>query len=264
MTEGKVRRASDDEHIVFEPIDKKKLITVMKRFLGSKKSDPEVTKWFKVEGGVHYLATNLGSAVQILLHNRYAGSYTENEKPVYIKPLSNENREVSDFIPEIETVSEGKKKKERKTGKALEFPDVRGMFRSYDLSMFYKIPLDMDAIADLIAVHEAMKAASKVGGDYNTAELNIYSGDNYNRLKISLYDSPLSMSYWREFDSEQSFNFGAYHYDYELMIAVLKSLKDLESNYVNFYVRNIDDRLFFVGKANHYDLNFAIQRKLVR
>ncbi|OIS74629.1 hypothetical protein [Bacillus licheniformis] len=257
----KVIRASDNEEVKYDIIDFKKLTTVMKRFLGSKKSDPEVTKWYKVVDGLHFMATTLGSAVYILFKNKYAGTFNKaTGKDFFVKPLSNGKQEEVEAIPELEIVTEGKKKIERPTGRTLEYPDVVGLFNSFNLNDFHKVEIDVDDTDDFISVHEAMSKASKVGGPHNTAKMKIES----NELLLKLHDSPIDFEFKYKIKSDNRFCFGDYHYDFDLMTAIFKSLKDLKPYKIEMYVRDIDHPVLFVGESTDYNFNFAIQRILVR
>lgn len=257
----KVERASDNEKVKSNLIDESKLTTIMKRFLGSKKSDPEITKWYKVENGINFMATNLGSAFKIYFKNKFEGSFTKGTgEYFFIKPGTKGNFERTDAIPEIETVKDGKKNVERPTGKYLDYPDVSGMFKKYDFESFYKIEMPIGDIDDFISVHESMTSASKIGGPYNTACMNVVN----NNLSIELYDSPLKFRWDYKLEEKDYFYIANYYYDFGLMLAILKSLKDLKPERIEMYIKDISQPIFFVGTTTEYHFNFAINRKLVR
>lgn len=255
-------RAKDGEKIKNSLIDEKKLTTIMKRFLGSKEADPDITKYYRVENGINFMATTLGSAVQIYFKNRHEGSFTKGTgQNFFRKPLPKEKYEDVDAIPEIEVTKDGAKKIRKPTGRYLEYPDVSGMFKKFNLDEFYKIEMPADDIDQFIAVHEAMEKAAKVGGIYNTAELLVSS----QRIHIKLYDSPLTFEWAYSHDQENDIDFFMkdYHYDFAFMTSVMKSIKDLKVDKIEMYVKDKDNPILFVGKTVEYDYYFAIARKLV-
>lgn len=256
-----VQRATDEEAVKSDLIDEKTLTSIMKRFLGSKKSDPDVTKWYRVENGINFMATTFGTACHILFKNKFEGSFTKGTGENYfIKPGTNGKFERVEAIPEIETIKDGKKNIERPTGNYLEYPDVVGMFQKHNLDEYYKIEMSIEIIDEYIAVHEAMSKASKIGGEYNTANLKIVN----NKLSIELYDSPLNFVWGYELDQKDYFYIANYYYDFDLMISILKSLKDLKPEKIEMYLKDISQPIFFIGKTTEYTYNFAINRKLVR
>ena len=250
-----------EEKIKKHMIDEKKLLTIMKRFLSTKESDPEVTKYFHVENGLHFSATTLGSAVSILFENRFDGKTLKGTgHNFYRKPLPNNKYEDVESIPEIETVAVGKKKVKRQTGKFLEYPDVAAMFAKHDLNEFYEVTIQADDLDQFIAVHEGMEKVSKIGGMYNTAKITISN----ERLSFGLHDSPVKFDWSYEINQEEPFILENYHYDFSLMTAILKSLKDLKPDEVKMYVKDINNPIIFRGAAVEYNYNFAINRKLVK
>lgn len=254
-----VQRAGDNEGIERTVIDEKTLVKIMKRFLGSKAADPEITKFYRVEDGINYMATTLGSAAQIYLYNKFdkgTGEY------YFRKPLPNDKFEQVDLIPELETIPDGKKKITRPTGRTLEYPDVSAMFNKYNLEEFQLIKIPVEDVDQFIGVHEAMSKAAKVGGNYNTAQLDVYRQD----LQISLYDSSLKFvwDYHLPEVIDSSFTFDSYHYDFALMTAIFKSLKDLKVETIKMYVKDVESPILFVGRTTDYVLKFAINRKLTR
>lgn len=252
MTEEKIKK---------NVIDEKKLVTIMKRFLGTKESDPEVTKYFHVENGLHFSATTLGSAVSILFKNRFDGKTVKGTgENFFRKPLANNKYEDVEFIPEMEKVAVGKKKVKQPTGKSLEYPDVAAMFDKYDVSKFYEVTIQTDDLDQFIAVHEGMEKVSKIGGMYNTAKIMVSN----ERLRFGLHDSPVKFDWSYEINQEEPFVLEDYHYDFSLMAAILKSLKDLKPDEVKMYVKDVNNPIIFKGFAREYDYNFAINRKLVK
>ncbi|QJT70433.1 hypothetical protein [Microcystis phage MaeS] len=258
----KVQRASDNEKIKADLLDEKTIRTIMKRFLGSKVADPEVTKYFKIINGLHYAATNLGSAVLLYFKNKHDGTFNKGTgRTFYRKPLPKDVNEDYDLIPEYETILEGKKKIQRATGGTLEYPDVEGMFAKYNIKDFQEIVISADDLLDFIAVHEAMVAASKIGGAYNTAEFNLY----VTNFTIEMYDSPLNFIWGCDIAEDIPVEnlVQGYRYDFSLMVDVLKSLKDLKLETVSMYVKK-ENPILFVGETIEYKFQFALQRKLTK
>lgn len=258
----KNQRAADGEKIKADLLDEKKLRTILKRFLGSKAADPEITKFYRIENGINYMATTLGSAVQIYFKNKYDGTYTKGTgENFFRKPLPNDKHEDVKFIAEYEEITEGKKKIKKPTGATLDYPDIAGMFKSYNLDEFYEIFIPTDDLDKFIAVHESMEKAAKVAGDYNTTALNIST----DRLYFRLHDSEVRFDWsYHLHDVDDNFFIKDYNYDFSLMIAILKSLKDLKPDQVKMYAKDKNSPLLFVGQTVEYNFNFAIQRKLVR
>lgn len=255
-------RKGDGEKIKADLIDEKTLTAIMKRFLGTKAADPDVTKYYRIEDGVNFMATTFGSAVQILFSNKHIGTFTKGTgKNFFRKPLTKGEYEDVEFIPEMETVKEGKKSIKKPTGRILEYPDVSAMFNKFDLNQFLEIEIPFDDLDDFIAVHEAMENAAKIGGTYNTAELSL----THNEMKISLYDSPLEFnwSYFINKTLHMDYSFEPYHYDFALMTSIIKSIKDLKVSEVRMYIKDTDHPILFVGSTVEYNYNFAINRKLV-
>ena len=132
-------RKDDGEKVKVNLIDMKKLITIMKRFCGSKATDEEITKWFYCKDGLHYMATNLGSSVDILFTNNFAGTYNPLGESYFTKPVK--DAEKVDAIPLMVEVKDGKKKKLMDTGRKLDFPDVNGIFDKFNYLVysFFKV-----------------------------------------------------------------------------------------------------------------------------
>lgn len=255
-------RAKDGEKIKSALIDEKKLTTIMKRFLGTKEADPDITKYYRVENGINFMATTFGSAVQIYFNNRFEGTFTKGTgQNFFRKPLPKEQHEDVDRIPEIEVIKDGAKKIKRLTGEYLEYPDISGMFKSYNLDEFCKIEMPSEDADKFIAVHEAMEKAAKVGGMYNTARMNL----GRVTMDMSLHDSEVEFN-WRYYLPEKIdsfFTMEHYHYDFSLMISIFKSIKDLKVDKIEMYVKDMDHPILFVGKTVEYNYYFAIARKLV-
>lgn len=255
-----ITRAGDNEKVKHDIIDEKKLTTIMKRFLGTKEGDPEVTKFFKVENGINFMATTFGSAVQIYFKNKFEGSFVKGTgKTFFRKPMPNSKFEDTDFIAEMETITEGKKKIKKPTGRFLEYPDVSGMFKNHNLDEYYCIDIPAERADDFIAVHESMEKAAKVGGMYNTAEL--FASNE--RLLFKLYDSVVRFEWNFIIDNEDEFVVKEYHYDFSLMVAIFKSLKDMKVSKIHMYIKDKNHPILFVGQTTDYSFNFAVNRKLV-
>jgi hypothetical protein len=259
----KTQRAKDGEKIKADLLDEKKLKTILKRFLGSKAADPEITKYYRVENGIHYMATTLGSAVSIYFKNKHDGTYTSGTgQSFFRKPLPNDKFEDVQAIAELEEITEGKKKIKVPTGNYYEYPDIAGMFNSFDLKEFEEIEIPIEDADQFIAVHEAMEKAAKVGGNYNTAVMHV-SGT---LISVSLYDSKLTFSWAYDYEQNGDIDFAIYnyHYDFSLMVSIFKSLKDLKPDRIKMYVKDINSPILFIGETIEYNFNFAIQRKMVR
>lgn len=254
-------RAKAEEQVKANLIDEKKLVTIMKMFLGTKAADPDETKYFKVENGLNFMATTYGSAVQLLFKNKFEGSFNKGTGVTFFrKPLPKEQYEDVEFIPEMETETVGKKKVQKPTGRIHEFPDVAGFFNSVDLEKFYKLEIPTEDAIQFVAIHEAMEKAAKVGGQYNTAVLSVVN----NVLKIKLHDSPLEFTWSYEVGNNDFFYMAEYHYDFALMTSIFKSLKDLKPDKIEIYMKDLREPILFIGNSSEYDYHFAIQRKLVR
>lgn len=253
--------AAKKERITVGLLDEKKIKTIMKRFLGTKESDPDVTKYYKIENGINYMATTIGSAVQIYFKNKHDGRLIKGTGETFFrKPLANDKNEDVQAIPEMETITEGKKKIKRPTGNAIDFPDVSGMFQAFDMSQFYEINIKVEDIDDFIAVHEGMEKMSKLGGLYNTAEIMVTN----ERLRFHLHDSPVEFKWSYEIMQDDKFVLMSYHYDFSLMNSILKSLKDLKLDAIKMYVKDKGNPILFIGETSEYKFNFAINRKLVK
>lgn len=255
-------RKGDGEKVKQNLIDEKVLTKVMKRFLGTKAADPDVTKYYRVENGLHYMATNIGSAIYLLFENKFDGSFTKGTGANFFrKPMPNDKFEDVDFIPEMRAIKDGNKTIRKPTGRIHEYPDIKGMFAKHDLSTFQKIEFPADDLDQFIAIHEAMEKAAKVGGSYNTAVMNV----SKTGIGIALHDSPLAFSWKYEQEQPEEFDFymTGYHYDFSFMTSIMKSLKDMKPDAVHMYVKDLDHPIIFSGRTTEYNFNFALNRKLV-
>jgi hypothetical protein len=257
-----VERVEGEEKVQANVIDEKKLVAIMKRFLGTKAGDPDITKYYRIENGINFMATTLGSAVQIYFNNKHEGTFTAGTgKTFFRKPLPKEQHEDVQLIPEMVMIPDGKKQVKKPTGRYLEYPDVSGMFNKFNMCEFQKIEIPVADVDQFIAIHEAMEKAAKVGGMYNTAQMDL----TRNNMTISLYDSPLEFKwkYWLLETIDSYFTFEWYHYDFSLMTSIFKSLKDMKVDKIGMYIKDIDHPILFIGDSLEYNYNFAIARKLV-
>lgn len=251
-------RKKSDDSVKAPLLDEKKLTTVMKKFLGTNKSDPEITKYFRIEDGLHFMATSIGSAVWIHFENKFAGSFNKKSGNSFFRKILPKGVFIDvDGIPEMESVKEGKKTVERPTGRILEYPDIPGMFAKYNLDEFNKLTVPNEDIEVFVGIHKAMSNVSKIGGLYNTANIRIEN----KKLTLSLHDSPVKFEW--SYDIESDFHF-EYRYDFDLMSSIFESLKDMKVEEVDVYVKNEDSPIIFCGKTLEYQFKFAINRKLTQ
>lgn len=251
MTKKKV-----EESVIVNYIDPKKLITIMKRFCGSKATDEEVTKFYKVEDGLHYMATTLGSSVDILFSNKYAGIYNQLGETYYTKPVK--DAEKLDAIPLMVEVKDGKKKKIMDTGRKIEFPDVRGIFDKHDLSTFGKLVMDKEEFDEMIMLHETIASMEKASGKSFTSILRVKD----NKMLFTAYDTPYKFLYEKVVDIEGECNINTYFYNPNFFVDIFKSLKDLDVENVTIYLKQ-NSPILFESKNTEYVFKFAMNRKLV-
>lgn len=213
-------------------IDEKVLATVMKKFLSTKKSDPENLKFYQVVDGVDYFATSMGSAVGIMFTNKYD---FRDGTVSYVKPLPKDKKELADDVPG--------------------FADVKGLFEQ-ELNGYEEIVItDIDK---WIAIHETMVKTKPLSGMYGTAKMTIRD----NKIIINLHDNEAKL-YWKH-PIESDYVMKPYFYDFELMLAIWKSIKDLKLDSVKLMVKNNESPLHFVASSVEYNFRFALNRKLVK
>lgn len=251
------KRKGDGEEVKVNLIDMNKLITIMKRFCGSKANDEEVTKWFKCEDGLHYMATNLGSSVDILFTNNFAGTYNPLGETYFTKPVK--GSEKVDAIPLLVEVKDGKKKKMMDTGRKLEYPDVNGIFDRYNLDEFAKVVIGKDEFVEIITLHEVIEKMEKLSGDSFTSVLRMKD----NKLSFTVYDAPLKFLYEKEVEIHGSGSVNLYFYNPSYFVNIFKSLKDLDVENVSIYMHD-DKPILFLSKGSEYTYKFAMNKKLVR
>lgn len=213
-------------------IDEKVLATVMKKFLSSKKSDPDNLKFYQIVDGVDYFATTMGSAVGIMFTNKY--DYRDGSVQ-FIKPLPKDKKEVADNIDN--------------------FPDVKGLFEK-ELEGYEAI-----VIADIdkwIAIHETMLRTKPLNGMYGTAKMTIRD----NKIILNLHDNEVKF-YWK-YPILSDFRMEPYFYDFELMLNIWKSIKDLKLESIKFMVKDNESPLHFIGSSVEYNFHFALNKRLVK
>ena len=247
----------NDEQIKAELIPDKILATIFKRFLETKKDADERCKWVKVDKGINFLCTNLGSSVDIQFKNKFEGSYQPTSDTYYLQ-YDKSKRVESDQIYEYVEVKEGKTKKLMKTGHLIEFPPVAELFSKYNPSNFKRILLTMDDIEQLIAYHEVVEKAGKSGGQYFACKLGIED----NMLEFSLNDCPFHVDYIHNYTGD-SFLYSYYYYNPTNMLNILKSLKDLKIDKVMMYFNGEDPTLFYSQNVD-YCFRFAMHKVLVK
>ena len=176
-----------------------KVDSIMKKFLSSKKGDPENIKYYQVVDGVDYYATTVGCAAGILFKNKYD---KHDGSVKFIQPLPKGKRELTDHIDD--------------------FRDVQSLF-GLDLSGYHKLPFnDIDKI---IKVYEAIDKVKKYGGIYHSSYLNI----NGNVINIFNYDNDAAAihSSFNLLDN-QPHELLKYHHNPEYMLSIWKSINDLK------------------------------------
>lgn len=250
-------RKDDGEKVKVNLIDMKKLITIMKRFCGSKATDEEITKWFYCKDGLHYMATNLGSSVDILFTNNFAGTYNPLGESYFTKPVK--DAEKVDAIPLMVEVKDGKKKKLMDTGRKLDFPDVNGIFDKFNLDEFAKVVLTKEEFDEMISLHETMESMEKVSGDSFTSVLRIKN----NKMLFTVYDTPYKFLYEKEVDINGLCSIRSYFYNPSYFVNIFKSLKDLDVKNVTIYLKE-NKPILFMSRSTEYTYKFAMNRKLVR
>lgn len=248
-------RKGDGEKVTKELISQSKLNTVLKRFLGSKATDEEVTKWYKCENGLHYMATNLGSSVDLLFTNNFAGTYNPLGETYYSKP--SKDAEKVDGIDQYVEVKDGKKKKLMKTGHKLEYPDVKGLFDKYNLDDFGKITLTKDEFNEIISLHETMESMLKAYSNNSASVIKVNDG----KISFTVYNTPYKFLFEKKVETNASVKY--YFYNPTFMVNIFKSLKDLDVDTVDLYINNVDP-ILFVSKSNEYTFKFAMHRLIVR
>ena len=251
------KRKGDGEKVKVNLIDMKKLTTIMKRFCGSKATDEEVTKYYYCKDGLHYMATNLGSSVDILFTNNFAGTYNPLGESYFTKPVK--DAEKISAIPLMVEVKDGKKKKLMDTGRKLDFPDVNGIFDEFNLEEFTKVVLDKEEFDEMISVNETMESMEKVSGDSFTSILRLKE----NKLSFTVYDTPYKFLFEKEVEMNGTGSVDVYFYNPSYLVNIFKSLKDLDVKDVTIYFKE-NEPILFMSRSVEYTYKFAMNRKLVR
>lgn len=247
-------RGDGKEKVKVNLIDEKKLKAIMKRFCGSKATDEEVTKWYCCKDGLHYMATTLGSSVEIYFKNKFAGTYNPLGETYYTKPTK--DAEIVKAIEQYVEVKDGKKKKLMKTGHVLEFPDVHGIFDKFNLDEFGKVVFDAEEFDEIIQVHETMESMEKMSGRSFTSVLRIKD----NKLFFTVYDTPFKFMYEKQKETNAEIN--TYFYNPTYVINIFKSLKDLGVDKVEMLIKP-NQPILFQASSLEYLYKFALNRKVV-
>lgn len=241
--------------------NEKKLNTIMKRFLNTKKTDPEETKWYYVENNVNFYATSLGASIEIAFQNRFENSYNKGDgENFFVQPAK--ETIVADYIPEMVEVGKGKNKETLPTGHSIPFPDVKGLFKKYDPKNYKRILVDEDFISEMISFHESLVSFLKLGGNYATAKISA----NGNKLIFGVHDIKGMKNFKYEYEFKGDcfeVETEPFYYNPEYVVAILKALKDLKVNKTIMYF-NAKDPILFYGKTIDYIYKFAFNKKLVR
>lgn len=250
----------DNEQVVVNDyISPKTLKSIMKRFLCSKATDDERTKWYRVEDGLHYMATTLGSSVDLIFNNKYAGTFNKIKEVGY--KYVNLKDEESDEIYEYVEFKEGKKKVKKKTGHIIEYPDVKGLFDRFDLSKFDKVTIESKNFQEIIDIHDSMISMGKLGGTYFSSAFKISNG----KFLFTVYDCKCKFMAECEVCDNTIIKYTTkvFIYNPEYMSSVFKTLKDLKVDYVDVYISDGNPMLFLSENAE-YTYKLAFHRKLIR
>lgn len=217
----------------YKGLNKKKLNTALKRFLSSRKSDPDYVKYYQIKDDVDYFATTMGSAASVRLKNKY-GHRDGTVK--YIKPLAKGKQEVVDHIED--------------------FKDIEGLFTETNFDEYEGVAIE--EIDKWVAIHEVMTKTKPLKGDYGTANMDIHKG----YIKLSLYDNEAELS-WK-YKTDSIVEMIGYKYDFSLMLNIMKLYKDFKIDKIHMYYKGIGHPIFFFSDAIGYKFETAINRKLVR
>lgn len=241
--------------------NEKKLNTIMKRFLNTKKTDPEETKFYYVENGVNFYATSLGASVEIAFTNKFENSYNKGTgENFFVQPAK--EPVVKDYLEEMVEVGKGKKKEWLPTGHKIQYPDVKGLFKRFNPKLFKRILIEPNMIDELVTLHETITTINKLGGMYKGAKLYAIG----NKLVFGVDDVAKlnKFEYTIDFVGDRFEQPSAvFHYNPDFMIAVLKTIKDLKTNKTIMYLNDTDPILFY-GKDVEYIYKMAFSRKLVK
>ncbi|AKC02649.1 hypothetical protein CPT_Stills21 [Bacillus phage Stills] len=227
-------------------LDKKKLLAAMKRFIGTTQNDPEFTKYFKVENGIHYSATDMKKnnaiAAYIFLENI---ELWEKGTGVdyFAKPETGENIKTVSSIPG--------------------FPEVRGLFREGFLNGYNEVILNLDDLDDFIKLHEAMEKISKLSGKDFAAGFHVMDSE------VCFWNVHSAVDFSYKYKTDVTFNADpkVHHFFYDplVMVNIFKALKDLKTlTTLKMHIKDNKSPVFFTGNDHDYKVYMAIQRKIVR
>ena len=240
-------------------LDQKKLITILKRFVDTKASAPEVAKYFKVKDNMDFYATDYGCMIALSFENKWKGGWNVAESGTKYVKMDKEMTQY-DRIPEYVTIKKGNKKEVLPTGEFVEYPDVEGLFSRFDVRKFGKMILGMEDVDKLIAIHEGIEVFRKVSGDYFACRMMADNG----KLIISLNGTEgMELNYVTELKSSKFKTSKPFYYNPSYMVSILKSLKDLKIEKTMMFL-NDDDPLLFYTKDIEYVFKFAFNRLLVK
>ncbi|AGY48705.1 hypothetical protein Staley_22 [Bacillus phage Staley] len=224
-------------------IDQSKLITVMKKFIGTRQSDPEHTKYFKIENNVDYLAVDLnnngGLAAHIYLKNRELWKKETGEVKFAI-PTSKDKVEFKASIPE--------------------YPDVKSVFHPDFLRGYNGYKIGDEDVDKFIKVHESMEKIGKMSGKDFVTVLN--TGTNF--LLFTIAHSDVEFMWKYETEMTEGHDTYGYPYDPSIMVNAFKALKDLKAEGIKMFLKDNKSPIFFTAMDNDYEMNIAVQRKLMR
>lgn len=240
-------------------IDQKKLITILKRFLDTKATAPEIAKYFKVVDDLDFYATDYGCMISLSFENRWKGRWNiSGEGTKYIK--LDKSLTQYDRIPEYVTIKKGNKKEVLPTGEFLEYPPVETLFNQFDVNKFGKVILGQDEIETLIAIHEGIESFGKLSKDSFACRMVV--GDSGMNISVNGVDG-LALNYKVPVKKSNFAMNEPFFYNPSYMISVLKSLKDLKVEKTMLFLNEENPMLFFT-KDLEYTFKFALNRLLAR
>jgi hypothetical protein len=224
-------------------IDQTKLISVMKKFIGTRKTDPEYTKCFKIENNVDYLAADLinngGLAAHIYLKNRELWK-KETGEVKFAFPKEKDKMDIVQSVPE--------------------YPDVKSIFGPNFLEGYVGHKIKDDDVDKFIKIHEAMEKIAKMSSKDFVTVLNASNG----RMLFTVAHSDVELSWIYNAEVEGSNNTFGYPYDPSIMVNAFKALKDLKAENIKMHLKDNNSPIFFTAIDNDYEMNIAVQRKLMR
>ena len=227
-------------------LNKKKLISVMKKFIATTDKAPEFSKYFKIENGIHYSATDMNAnapiASYIFLKNIELWEKGTGVD-LFAKPVDTEEITTVQSIPG--------------------YPEVRGLFKEGFLDGYNEVIIDFKDIDKFIKLHEGMEKISKLSGKDFAAGLHFMDSELCFWVCHSVVD--LGYKYPCDINFEADPKVHHFFYDPVVMLNILKSIKefkDLET--FSMHIKDHKSPIFFTGKDSDYEVYMAIQRKIVR